>query len=88
MNCKQCKKCGARWFRSEEGAEWQHYWSTGAVGNEADLAGLVCNNLADDQCINPKRGDVTGDTWKDRDEFAAKQKEKWDAEGRGETPEQ
>jgi hypothetical protein len=83
MNCKQCGKCGAKWLQTEEGGKWQHYWSTGAVGNEADLAGLVCNSLGDDQCINPKRGDETGDTWKNRDEFAAKQQEKWERESQG-----
>jgi len=86
MNCKQCGKCGAKWLQNEEG-EWQHYWSTGALGDETDLAGLVCNALADDQCINPQRGAVGGDTWKKRDEFAAKQKEKWDEESKGNHPE-
>ena len=41
-------------------------WNTGRTGNEADLAGLVCNKLGDDQCINPIRGDETGDTWEKR----------------------
>ena len=58
MNCKQCGKCGAKWI------DGQLYWATGKAGKEEDLAGLVCNNLGDDQCINPKRGDATGDTWR------------------------
>lgn len=60
MNCKQCTKCGAKWIGG------QHYWSTGVLGNEADLAGLVCNSLGNEECINPSRGDVTGDTWEER----------------------
>ena len=69
MKCKQCNKCGAKWM-SADGESWQHYWATGAIGNEADLAGLVCNDLGDSQCINPSRGSITGDTWKKRDEFS------------------
>ena len=39
---KSCDKCGATWING------QHIWSgTGAVGNEDDLAGLVCNKLGD-----------------------------------------
>ncbi len=34
--------------------------------SELDLAGLVCNNLGDHQCINPKRGVEGGQTWADR----------------------
>ena len=46
---KECPKCGAIWING------QHIWSgTGKTGNEDDLAGLVCNNLGDHQCINPK----------------------------------
>ncbi len=78
MNCKQCGKCGAKWLRTEEGGEYQLFWSTGALGKEEDLAGLVCNKLGDEQCINPKRGDDSGDTWAKRDEFAAKKTKEWD----------
>ena len=39
MDRKECPKCGALWLNG------QHYWSgTGKLGNELDLAGLVCNN--------------------------------------------
>ena len=62
MNCKQCTKCGAKWINGV------HYWSTGALGDEADLAGLVCNRLGDHQCVNPKKGDESGDTWGKREE--------------------
>jgi len=58
---RECPKCGARWI------DGQHYWSgTGKLGNELDLAGLVCNKLADERCINPVRGEEGGITWEDR----------------------
>jgi len=58
---KECPKCGAVWING------QHYWSgTGNKGNELDLAGLVCNNLGDNQCINPVRGQDGGDNWEKR----------------------
>ena len=59
----------------------QHYWATGAVGNELDLAGLVCNNLGDATCINPKNGIDGGDSWEKRLEdgkkFADEQEADW-----------
>ena len=58
---KECPKCGATWLNGE------HYWSgTGKKGNELDLAGLVCNKLGDNRCINPCRGQDGGTTWADR----------------------
>jgi len=57
---KECPKCGAIWINGE------HRWATGAMGNELDLAGLVCNKLGDTQCINPVRGQDGGDTWAKR----------------------
>jgi hypothetical protein len=58
---KECPKCGALWING------QHYWSgTGKLGNELDLAGLVCNKLGDDTCINPCRGSEGGVTWEQR----------------------
>ena len=52
----------------------QLYWSTGALGQELDLASLVCNNLNPDdkdsnECINKKRGQTGGDTWEYRRGF-------------------
>ena len=61
MNTKTCPKCGANWI------DGQHYWTgTNKLGNEDDLAGLVCNKLGDDRCINPKRGSGIGTTWEKR----------------------
>ena len=42
---------------------------TGKLGDPHDLAGLVCNNYADERCINPCRGSTSGDTWEKRMEF-------------------
>tara|TARA_B100000900_G_scaffold112136_1_gene93790 strand:+ start:1056 stop:1292 length:237 start_codon:yes stop_codon:yes gene_type:complete len=60
---KECPKCGAIWMNG------QHYWNTGSKGNELDLAGLVCNKLGNNQCINPLKGQSGGDTWEDRLEY-------------------
>lgn len=57
---KECKKCGAVWING------QHYWATGAMGNELDLAGLVCNTLGNEDCINPCKGEEGGVTWSER----------------------
>ena len=57
---KECPKCGAVWMNGE------HRWRTGNPGNELDLAGLVCNQNGDDTCINPKKGEIGGQTWEDR----------------------
>ena len=57
---KECPKCGAIWINGE------HRWATGAMGSELDLAGLVCNKLGDNTCINPIQGIEGGDTWEDR----------------------
>jgi len=71
---KECAKCGAVWING------QHRWSgTASMGSEIDLAGLVCNKLGDSQCINPMKGNETGDTWKKRLEFLDKLSE--DADG-------
>ena len=66
MDSKSCLKCGAHWI------EGQLYWSTGAKGNNEDLAGLVCNNLPEGEehkCINSERGVTTGQTWEYRRGF-------------------
>ena len=48
----------------------QLYWSTGSKGTNEDLAGLVCNQVNDPgKCINPSRGDTTGQTWEYRRGF-------------------
>ena len=61
LNRVECPKCGALWING------QHYWSgTGKKGNDLDLAGLVCNRLGDDTCINPCVGKEGGVTWAQR----------------------
>lgn len=61
MDTKTCPKCQAIWL------EGVHYWATGKIGNEEDLAGLVCDNYSDETCINPCRGTKhNGDTWEKR----------------------
>lgn len=57
MNTRSCGKCGATWI------DGQLFWATGKPGRDIDLAGLVCNKLGDEQCINPCRGIEGGDTW-------------------------
>jgi hypothetical protein len=60
MSRVECEKCGAVWING------QHYWRTGVKGNEADLAGLVCQNHGNEQCINPQKYAEGGDTWEKR----------------------
>ena len=61
MDCRKCGKCGATWFNGEL------RWATGKKGTNEDLAGLVCDQLGDDQCINPAKGmKHNGDTWAKR----------------------
>ena len=69
METKTCQKCKACWVGG------QLYWSMGNKAKEEDLAGLVCNDYGDHRCINPKRGDITGDTWKKRIEDIGKLEE-------------
>ena len=66
MDIRICPKCEAKWV------DGQHYWSTGALGDPHDLAGLVCNNLGDETCINPCKGSDSGDTWERRASFIDK----------------
>jgi len=66
MDIRICPKCEAKWV------DGQHYWSTGALGDPHDLAGLVCNNLGDETCINPCKGSDSGDTWERRAQFINK----------------
>lgn len=62
----ECEKCGATWING------QHVWrGTGntSTSSEMDLAGLVCNKLGDNQCINPMKGKEGGQTWEYRSGF-------------------
>ena len=56
----ECPRCGARWLNG------QLYWATGCKAKEQDLAGLVCNVVDSDECINPEKGSKGGDTWDKR----------------------
>jgi hypothetical protein len=60
INRLECEKCGAVWING------QHYWRTGCVGNEVDLASLVCQPYGDDRCINSQKTVEGGDTWQQR----------------------
>ena len=60
---KEGEKCGATWINGT------HVWrGTGAQSesSELDLAGLVCNKLGNEQCINPMKGQEGGQTWEYR----------------------
>ncbi|ADO99216.1 hypothetical protein Np050604_114 [Cyanophage S-RIM44] len=60
---KECPKCGATWINGKH-----VFRGTAASYNksELDLAGLVCNNLGDETCINPSKGIEGGQTWERR----------------------
>jgi hypothetical protein len=61
---KECPKCGATWINGN------HIWrGTANEGSELDLAGLVCNKLGDDTCINPAKGREGGTSWEYRSGF-------------------
>ena len=56
MKSKTCPNCGATWI------DGQLYWATGQPALEEDLAGLVCNRVDSNDCINPQRGSENGVT--------------------------
>ena len=60
MKRVECPKCGAVWLNN------RHMWKTGRMGDELNLASLVCNVADADECINPKKGQTGGETWEDR----------------------
>ena len=61
MDTKSCPKCGACWIGG------QHYWSgTNKVGDESELASLVCDKFGDETCINPSKGTTDGKGWEKR----------------------
>jgi|TARA_Y100001970_G_scaffold27908_1_gene34134 hypothetical protein len=63
MNCKTCPVCKAGWIDD------QLYWTTGKIGCPHDLAGLICNSINHDDCINPCKGSTSGMTWKHREAY-------------------
>ena len=68
---RTCPKCSSSWFPQPDGTH-QHIWASGNMGtapgkqSELDLAGLVCNKLGGDLCINPCKGREGGQTWASR----------------------
>ena len=71
----ECPKCGAVWMNG------QHVWTgTGrhTDTSELDLAGLVCNKLGDETCVNPSKGLEGGDTWAKRSEVAKALFKEWE----------
>lgn len=60
---KICPACEARWL------DGQLYWATGKIGCPHDLAGLLCNDINNQRCINPCKGSTSGVTWAQRRQF-------------------
>lgn len=61
MRIKTCTKCGACFI---DGIfRWAY---SGKEGDPRDLAGLVCQPLGDDSCINPMKDVPGGDTFAKR----------------------
>lgn len=63
LDRRECAKCGATWINGNH-----VFRGTGNSysDSEMDLAGLVCNKLGNEECINPKKGVVGGQTWEYR----------------------
>ena len=60
---KECPKSGATWINGK------HVFRGTAASydkSELDLAGLVCNKLGDEHCINPVKGKEGGTSWEYR----------------------
>jgi len=58
---KSCPKCHACWISG------QHYWTgTGQLGNETELASLVCDMINSEECVNPAKGTTKGNGWQKR----------------------
>tara|TARA_B100000902_G_scaffold264231_1_gene250371 strand:- start:157 stop:369 length:213 start_codon:yes stop_codon:yes gene_type:complete len=60
---KICPVCESRWL------DGQLYWATGKEGCPHDLAGLLCNDINSERCINPCLGSTSGVTWAQRRQF-------------------
>ena len=63
LDRKECEKCGAQWIN---GIHVFRGTGNQYTDSELDLAGLVCNNYGNHQCINPKKGSKGGQTWEYR----------------------
>ena len=65
MNLKVCNKCGAQFM------DGKLFWRTGKEGKLEDLAGLVCDDYGDAECINELKGTKhSGQTWEKRAAYA------------------
>ena len=60
---KNCPECDATWI------DGQLYWQSGKMGCPHDLAGLLCNDIENPECINPCKGSTSGATWEQCREF-------------------
>ena len=60
LDRKECEKCGATWIN---GVHVFRGTAASYSDSELDLAGLVCNKLGDERCINPSKGIDGGQTW-------------------------
>jgi hypothetical protein len=60
---KICPECESKWL------DGQLYWATGKTGCPHDLAGLLCNDINSERCINPCKGSTSGVTWAQRRQF-------------------
>ena len=60
---KKCPECDATWLNG------QLYWQSGKEGCRHDLAGLLCNDIKNPECINPCKGSTSGATWEQCREF-------------------
>jgi len=64
---EECPKCKAIWLNG------QHTWSgTGVKGDEETLHNLVCSQVNDPECINPKY--KKGGTYENKDTWEARAK--------------
>ena len=60
---KTCPECDSIWI------DGQLYWQNGKEGCPHDLAGLLCNDIHNPECINPCKGSTSGSTWEQRRQF-------------------
>lgn len=72
IKCYFCTVCG---IKMDNGVFYYSHNNT--LVSPEDLAGVVCNNIMSnpekyEKCINPQKGNTTGDSFKKRLEFLNK----------------